>query len=80
MDPTVLSVITTIPSASLKVVKCKDEAHEFVETAVVKELKENGLPDALLGGNEVIALATLAVLESAGWHRPGFPDTTLSLV
>lgn len=66
----VTSVIKSVPGASLRVIKCKDEAYEPVENVVLGELKEVGLPDALLGGNEAIALATLTVLESAGYRVP----------
>ena len=38
---------------------------------MLKELQEHGLPDAFIGTNESIALATLNVLEAGGYSVPG---------
>lgn len=58
------------PHASLRVIQCKDEALESVERAVLDDIKQNGLPDAFIGGNDLISLAALTALETAGYEVP----------
>lgn len=56
--------------ASLKVVMCQDDSYESVESTVVRELNDHGLPDAFVAGNEPIALAVLDVVERIGYNIP----------
>jgi LacI family transcriptional regulator len=65
------SIIKRVSNTSLRAIQCSDESHAAVEAAVLKELQEHGLPDAFIGTNESIALATLNVLESGGYSVPG---------
>jgi LacI family transcriptional regulator len=61
------SAIQRSPKASLTSIQCHDESYAAVEASVLKELKEHGLPDAFVGTNEAIALATLNILEARGY-------------
>jgi LacI family transcriptional regulator len=65
------SIIKRVLNTSLRVIQCSDESHAAVEAAVLEELREHGLPSAFIGTNELIALATLNVLESSGYSVPG---------
>ncbi len=65
------SIIKSVSNTSLRAIQCSDESHAAVEAAVLKELEDHGLPDAFIGTNESIALATLNVLESGGYSVPG---------
>jgi DNA-binding LacI/PurR family transcriptional regulator len=64
------SAIQRCPNASLTSMQCHDESYAAVEASVLKELKAHGLPDAFVGTNEAIALATLNVLEARGYSIP----------
>ena len=62
--------VTRTRGASLRVVMCKDENYESVESTIVRELTDHGLPDAFVAGNEPIALAVLDVVERNGYSVP----------
>jgi LacI family transcriptional regulator len=64
------SMIKRVRKASLKTIGCADVSYAAVEAVVTKELEEHGLPDAFVGANEAIALATLGVLEANGHRVP----------
>jgi DNA-binding LacI/PurR family transcriptional regulator len=56
--------------ATLRSVMCNDDSYAAVESAVISELREHGLPDAFVAGNESIALAVLEVIERNGYRIP----------
>jgi LacI family transcriptional regulator len=66
----ITSVLKRHEGAKLRVVKCKEEAYEYVEGVVLRDLAKNSLPDAYIGGNELLTLATLTILEGAGHRIP----------
>lgn len=48
---------------SLKVIECGDESFEATQNAVSDSIATDGLPDAYIGGNDRMAMATLRLLD-----------------
>ena len=62
--------IARTPGATLRVVRCSDDSFEAVEHAIGEQLRADKLPDAVLCGNESVAVAALQMLERANVRVP----------
>jgi LacI family transcriptional regulator len=56
--------------ASLRAVRCADEGFEATQAALRKAIAAHGLPQAILGGNDRMAIAALKLLEGMGVRVP----------
>ncbi|MCR9195440.1 MAG: LacI family transcriptional regulator [Hyphomonas sp.] len=57
--------------ADLRLVFCGAETLEDTQRAVRVAIEENGLPDAIMGGNDRMAMAAIQFLDSKGIQVPG---------
>jgi len=56
--------------ARLRVVRCGDETMASTQTAVAAAIANGGLPDAVVGGNDRMAMAAMAYLQQQGLRVP----------
>ena len=56
--------------ATLEVLECPDEGFPQTQLALRTHIREHGAPDAILGGNDRLGIASLAHLQEAGLRVP----------
>jgi DNA-binding LacI/PurR family transcriptional regulator len=64
------SVTKEATGASVRSIQCHDQSYAAVETALMNEIAQHGLPDAFVGTNESIAHAALNALGASGYSIP----------
>lgn len=57
--------------AHLRLIRCGDETMASTQAAVASAIEAYGLPDAIVGGNDRMAMAALAHLKQRGLNVPG---------
>lgn len=62
---------TTKTGATCKLVRCRDGNLETIRSALVKHVKKNSHPDAILTINDRMGLSTIKVLQDFGLSVPG---------
>lgn len=66
-----IRAVAAAARAELVVVRCGDEGMDATQTALLTTITEKGLPDAILGGNDRMAIAALKLLSARGIAVPG---------
>jgi DNA-binding LacI/PurR family transcriptional regulator len=57
-------------NANLRVVKCQDSEFDQIQRALAEDIEENGLPDAVLAGNDQMGIATMKLMAARGLKAP----------
>ena len=57
-------------NAALRVVRCQDNAFHEIQSALARDIEENGLPDAVLAGNDQIGIAATKLMVGRGLKVP----------
>jgi LacI family transcriptional regulator len=58
-------------SVKLRIVRCGDESFDVTQAALTEEIRLHGMPDAIVGGNDQMAIAAIKLLQERGMRVPG---------
>ena len=67
----IIAAAAATPAATLTVVRTAGEGIEETQAALAGWVAENGLPDAVLGGNDQMGIAAMLWLQAQGHDVPG---------
>jgi LacI family transcriptional regulator len=57
-------------SAKLRIVRCGDESFDMTQSALAEAIRLHGMPDAIVGGNDEMAIAAIKFLQGRGVRVP----------
>jgi LacI family transcriptional regulator, galactose operon repressor len=56
--------------AALRLIRCEENAFQEIQSALARDIEENGLPDAVLAGNDQIGIAATKLMAGRGLKVP----------
>jgi len=57
-------------SAKLRILRCGDESFDVTQAALAEAIRLHGMPDAIVGGNDQMAIAAIRLLQERGIRVP----------